>query len=132
MEAATENKRGRPADEDYKWANTLQRQENGYPVYMSNRALQNTVNAEHFFGALIYADVTWEVERFFSGKDCGTKHKGIAEQIGRMMREGLITDEEAIEQAEKCVAAYKRGASSKEIEKQLRQKRMSLKKMRNS
>ena len=44
-----------------------------------------------------------------------------------MMREGLITEEQAIQTAENAIKAYANGVSSKEIEKTLRQYRMSRK-----
>lgn len=44
-----------------------------------------------------------------------------------MMREGLITEEQAIKTAENAIEAYASGMSSKEIEKTLRQYRMSRK-----
>ena len=58
------------------------------------------------------------------------KHKGIAEQIGRMMREGLISDDQALELAQICIDAYSRGKTSKELEKRLREYRLG--KMRAS
>lgn len=55
------------------------------------------------------------------------KHKGIAEQIGRMVRENLITDIQAVERAEEGIQAYTPGRTSKEIEKELRHYRLSMK-----
>lgn len=53
--------------------------------------------------------------------------KGLQSKLGRMMREGLITEEQAIKTAENAIEAYASGMSSKEIEKTLRQYRMSRK-----
>ena len=55
------------------------------------------------------------------------KHKGIEEQIGRMVREDLITDIQAVEKVEEGIQAYTPGRTSKEIEKELRHYRLSMK-----
>ena len=128
MEAATKKKRGRPADIDYKIAVEINNAWHAYNPEVSNRAIQNKVNAEAFICLVIDMDY-FRLYQFFSTQDGQMKHKGIAEQIGRMMREGLITDAQAVEIAEKCIQAYDAGRTSKEIEKELRRYRLSLKGM---
>ena len=125
MVAATKNKRGRPADSLYADAVRQNIIDNAYNPEISTRAIQNTVNAEEFICLLTESDSN--LQWFFLCRDGQTKHKGIAEQIGRMMREGLITEEQAIQTAENAIKAYASGMSSKEIEKTLRQYRMSRK-----
>lgn len=125
MAAATKNKRGRPADSLYADAVRRNISNRAYNPEISARAVQNAVNAEEFTCLLIESDSN--LQWFFSCRNGQTKHKGIAEQLGRMMREGLITEEQAIQTAENAIKAYASGVSSKEIVKTLRQYRMSRK-----
>ena len=125
MVAATKNKRGRPADSLYAKAVRRNILNHAYNPEISERTVQNTVNANEFICLLIESDS--DLQRFFSCCNGQTKHKGIAEQLGRMMREGLITEEQAIQTAENAIKAYASGMTSKEIENTLRQYRMSRK-----
>ena len=68
------------------------------------------------------------MEDFFMTREGTLKHNGIAEQIGRMLYEDAITADQAIETAADCINAYNSGMTSKEIEKRLRQYRISRKK----
>ena len=93
MAAATKNKRGRPADSLYADAVRRNISNRAYNPEISARAVQNAVNAEEFTCLLIESDSN--LQWFFSCRNGQTKHKGIAEQLGRMMREGLKTEEQA-------------------------------------
>jgi len=124
MVAATKNKRGRPADERYQRALKINNFSNDYNPAVSTRTIQNSVNAELFECLMKERECSREMHRFFYTCEGNTKHKGIAEQIGRMMREGLISDDQALELAQICIDAYSRGKTSKELEKWLREYRL--------
>lgn len=128
MVAATKKKRGRPADSWYSEAVRMNITGHAYNPEISTRAIQNTVNAEQLLCLLMELDN--DLYSFFSCRNGNIKHKGIAEQIGRMMRDGLITEEQAINIAENAVNAYVNGMDSKTIEKSLRHYRMSQKQKR--
>ena len=125
MVAATKKKRGRPANDRYKQAVEITILNHAYNPEISTRAIQNAVNAEDFICLLIETDS--KLYGFFSTENGRVKHNGIAEQIGRMMRESIITGDQAIKIAETCVNAYASGRSSKDIEKELRSYRMWIK-----
>lgn len=127
MEAATKNKRGRPADSSYKEAIRLDNLNKAYKPDVGIRTIQNSVNAEEFICLVINTDND-NLYDFFSAKEGQLRHKGIAEQIGRMMREGLISNEQAIQTADNAVKAHANGWPSKEIEKVLRHYRIQRKK----
>ena len=118
MVAAT--KKGRPKSDRYTYAYKLR---NMYDEEKSDRAVRNTVNANEFI-SLLMDRKRYDIDNFFSSSEGLIKHKGIAEQIGRMLFDGLISDDQAIEIATQCITDYyKLGKTSKEIEKSLRQKR---------
>ena len=126
MVAATKKKRGRPANDRYKQAVEITILNHAYNPEISTRAIQNAVNAEDFI-CLLNDETDSKLDKFFSTENGRMKHNGIAEQIGRMMREGIITDDQAIKIAEDCVDANASGRSSKDIEKELRSYRMWIK-----
>ena len=125
MEAATKKKRGRPKDQEYESAMRLNIVNKAYSPCLSDRTLQNAFNADEYMATLLESDRP-DLEEFFETKEGNAKHRGIAEQMGRMIRGGLITDEQAIWITEQVVESYKRGATSKQIEKFLRQKRIEM------
>jgi len=120
MVAATKNKRGRPVSARYVYPYSLRDMNNGD---LSDRTIRNKVNAE-FLTDLLHDRKEWALEDFFLTKEGMPKHTGIAEQLGRMLDEGIVTDDQAIEIALECVNAYNNGATAKEIEKSLRQHRI--------
>ena len=67
----------------------------------------------------------FDLESFFLTKEGLIKHKGIAEQIGRMLLKNTISEDQAIDFVEECIDEYNAGESSKEIEKRLRRFRLS-------
>jgi len=127
MEAATENKRGRPTIKVYAEAMKLNNAHGAYNHEIGERALQNRVNAEYFIvNALDNAPN--ELYFFFATMEGNTKHNGIAEQIGRLMRANYLSAEQAIDIARQAMDEYKNGATSKQIEQQLRQYKKYLQK----
>jgi len=124
MVAATKNKRGRPVDKRYQTALEISIESKDYNPTVSTRTIQNSVNAELFECLMIERDCSLEMHQFFYTREGNTKNKGIAEQIGRMMREGLISDDQALRLAQMCIDAYSKGRSSKELEKGLREYRL--------
>ena len=122
MEAATKKKRGRPKDEEYRY---MERINNNDEHPLSRRAVQNRTNAEALIIALHESD-SYSLEFFFMTKEGLLRHNGIAEQIGRMIREGTITNDEAINLAAYCMNEYKSGIASKDIESRLRLYRLNL------
>lgn len=129
MVAATKKKRGRPTIQVYADAYKLN---NGYGAYnreLSYRALQNKVNAEYFIVNVVDADnAPNDLFDFFYTADGTPKHYGIAEQIGRLLRRKLISIEQAIDITQQAIDEYNHGATSKQIEWQIRQYRMYLQK----
>lgn len=127
MVAATKKKRGRPTIQVYADAYQLN---NGYGAYnreLSYRALQNKVNAEYFI-VNVLIDHAPDLELFFMTQEGTPKHYGIAEQIGRLLRRKLISIEQAIDITQQAIDEYNHGATSKQIEWQIRQYRMNLQK----
>lgn len=125
MEAATKNKRGRPKNKEYEEA---QRINNGYGAYnteIGTRTLQNTVNAQCFLVDGI-SDERSDIRLFFMTSEGNLRRKGIAEQIGRMLREGLIDQKTAEQIADEAIELYSAGRSSKQIEAALRRHRQKL------
>lgn len=125
MEAATKNRRGRPKNELYHEARITNNLYGAYNVEIGTRALQNTVNAQYFL--VNGLDDDSEALLFFLTNEGNLKHKGIAEQIGRLMMEHLITNKDAEKIAETAIQHYNNGQSSKQIETMLRHYRNSLK-----
>ena len=120
--AAATKKRGRPTREEYAYYYHLRNENN---TEESDRTVRTNYNAEQFI-IILLDDAPAEVYFFFTTREGLTKHKGIAEQLGRMIQEGVITENQAIKRAEQCVNDYyKRGKTSKEIEKELRQERIN-------
>ena len=123
--AATKNRRGRPSDSRYKEALRINTSWQLYNPEVSTRAVQNAVNAEELFCLVLETnDPSYD---FFVTCEGHMKHKGIAEQIGRMMHEGMITDAQALKITHECIEKYKKGRGSKDIEKRLRKYRMDWK-----
>lgn len=122
MEAATKNKRGRPAREIYAYSLHL-RNINDEPL--SDRAAQNRVHIENIECLLMDLE-RHDILAFFLDSNGNIRFKGILEQVGRMDDAGLFkTDDDIILLLEMCVAAYLKGATCKAIEKRLRQLRLS-------
>ena len=61
-----------------------------------------------------------EFKPFFVTDYGGFKRQGIAEQIGRIREEGLVTDEELTELTRQAIRDYENGEKVKDIEKRLR------------
>ena len=130
VKAANSGRRGRPRK--YVIEERINRESEAYDGCLSVRALQNEVNAQNLICVLIEADVNYELYQFFASQDMDSariRHKGIAEQIGRMMASGCIGDYEAIELARRCayMVTYEH-YSSKQVERMLRQQHKQLKK----
>ena len=126
MEAATKNKKGRPKNKEYEEARILNNNYSAYNTEIGNRALQNTVNAQYFLTNLINEERS-DIELFFMTSEGNLRRKGIAEQIGRMLREGLIDQKTAEQIADEAIKLYNAGRSSKQIEAALRRRRQKLK-----
>lgn len=121
MVAATEKKRGRPAIQLYADAIKLNNNYGAYNKELSKRAIQNNVNAKYFIVNAVESDnAPDELYFFFATSEGGERHNGIAEQIGRLMRGKYISVEQAIDIALQAMEEYKNGATSKQIEQQLR------------
>ena len=125
MVAATKKKRGRHVSEHYSTDYYIHLIQNGEDL--SQRVIRNRKNAEDFMCLLIDKD-EYGISDFFMTREGTLKHNGIAEQIGRMLYEDAITADQAIATAANCINAYNSGMTSKEIEKRLRQYRISRKK----
>lgn len=106
MEAATK-KRGRPRK--------YETMENIFSD-KEPRAAQNlyhaTVTIEQF--------AEGKTDSFFVTARGNIRRQGIAEQIGRMYNDGIITDQQARELVMECKKDYDSGATVKEIERKLR------------
>lgn len=112
MVDATKNKRGRPKKELYAEFTTI---EEWIDSDKSRRAKQNLLHAEAAFW-----NMSDENQRFFMDGNGNIKRLGIIEQLGRMMHEGIIAEDEVNEWAEKCISMYNNGYTSKDIEQMLR------------
>lgn len=102
MVAATKNKRGRPA---------------GFPDHLysefwekSKRAAQNT-----YYAILATSAMDQDTQEYFL-KDGVFRRQGIAEKIGRMLKAGKISDQEAGELARECMKSCQEGHKAKEVE----------------
>ena len=100
--AATENKRGRPA----KFA---------APTYeilhdMERRTAQNTLYATTLVNLL-----DGDSKDFFFTAKGNYRRKSIAEKIGRMYVQGILTDAQSMDLALTCIQDYKRGETVKQI-----------------
>lgn len=129
MVAATEKKRGRPAIQLYADALNLNNSFGAYNKELSTRAVQNKVNAEYFFVNVVDDDnAPNELYFFFATSEGGLRHNGIAEQIGRLLRGKHISFNQATDIALQVIEEYKNGATSKQIEQQLRRYKIYLQK----
>ena len=81
------------------------------------------IKEENAFGLIDAADPVLYL--FFHSNEGKLKRIGMAEQLGRMISEGILTEEQALELAEECMKAYENGTTAKEIEKALRRKRLN-------
>lgn len=115
MEAATKNRRGRPKD----ILNNFYEQTFND---MAPRTAQNTGYA----GFFIVSTLKQKKGDFFVTKHGNFRRQGIAEQLGRMLKADLITEEQAKELAQWAIDDYNSGASVKQIESTLRLYRQTL------
>ncbi len=122
MVAATK-KRGRPISDRYAYGYELRNVNN---EEKSDRTVRNRLNAEAFI-CLLMDRKEWDIEDFFSTSEGLLRHNGIAEQIGRLLEEDIITDDQAVEIALSCINDYNSGKTSKTIENELRQYRINRK-----
>lgn len=107
MVADTKNKRGRPITPTGIVAR-----------YFNDKETRTAMNM--MYAGSIIVKLEQERKAFFVTNKGNFKHQGIAEQIGRMLKEDLISEEEALDLTDSCIADYKNGLSVKEIEKTLR------------
>lgn len=131
MEAATKNRRGRPIKEEYKEAYRLANMGDEDYAGRSLRTIRTIEAAEPFIGAIFRNDDKFgNMYHFFHSKEGRLKKTGIAEQLGRMISENLITEQRAFDIADDVITAYESGISVKTIERNLRRMRLSLKEER--
>lgn len=131
MVAATKNKRGRPIKEEYREAYWLANMGDEDYAGRSLRTIRTIEAAEPFIGAIFRNDDKFSyMYSFFHSKEGRLLKTGIAEQLGRMISENLITEERAFDIADDVITAYENGITVKVIEKQLRQMRLTLKEER--
>lgn len=126
MEAATKNRRGRPARDIYKHRLELSILNNDP---LSPRAVQNDVHRENIECLLMELD-RYDIQSFFLDSNGCTRRKGILEQVGRMADAGLFSaDNDILIMLELCIKAYNMGLSCKDIEKRLRRLRLEKKRI---
>ena len=124
MEAATKKKRGRPIKEENAFAYKIALDGDEHYAGRSMRTIRSIAAAEPFTLCLIDA-ADPVLYLFFHSNEGKLKRIGMAEQLGRMISEGILTEEQALELAEECMKAYENGTTAKEIEKALRRKRLN-------
>ena len=122
MVADTNNKkqRGRP-----KLPDTILREKVGMNPEMSRRQYQNRMYAVHFI-----CEVLEENHPFFRDERGNMRRQGIAEQLGRMYMEGLISKNNCKKLLEYVIDDYNNGTSVKEISSRLSFLRKKYKKER--
>jgi len=109
MEAATENKRGRPRI----YGEML------YAIYSDKekRVAQNS-----YYAGIAIQLMQQQPGDFFVTEKGNFRRKGIAEQIGRMSADGY-TEADCKKVAEMAIDLYKRGLTTKAIERWIREGR---------
>ena len=106
MVAATKKRRGRPRSVIGILAAEM--------PDMEHRKAMNVLYAAHAINTLTDRDP------FFVTQHGDIRRQGIAEQIGRMIEDESITEDEARELIARCKEEYANGARVKEIEQTLR------------
>jgi len=119
MEAATQNRRGRPKSITRK---TIE--ETGLYTLDTMRGAMN----QSYAGMCILqvAEAKSGEESFFVTKCGNFRRQGIAEQIGRIYHAELLTLEQCKELMIAAIEEYESGKSVKEVEKHLRDFRLML------
>lgn len=107
MEAATKNKKGRPPV----FSPTL------YTIMGGEN--KRTAQNQYYAGKCIVNILNQKPGSFFVTSGGKFRRQGIAEKIGRIYTEGLLTADQCKELAQTVIADYKNGQSAKEIEHNL-------------
>ena len=121
METDTKKKRGRPRTVAGEMARIDQDQ------VVSENGLRAATNMYYSYHLILELYGKPEKGSFFRSPDGKLRRLGIAEQIGRMYEDDLITEQEARDLVEQSIQEYESGATVKEIEQILRLLRLNLK-----